>query len=155
MATIAVARSASGRNNIANHTVANHELDTQDGTPPDLSTRTEVDVVARALCAVSMHTTLNEALMSFYASLDPTEARERSSLVLDRMHKILPHDLANNLQQTGNYARPWAGDLNKDPLENRSLLSRFALPAVFLIGMMMLALSVVGSIATIHYLLGR
>jgi hypothetical protein len=150
MATVAVARSASGRNDIANQTVANRELD-----PRDLSTRTEVDMVARALCAVSMHTTLNEALMSLYASLDPAEARERSSLVLDRMQKILPHDLATNLQQTGNYARPWAGDSNEDETGERSLLFRFALPAVYLIGVMMLALSVVGSIATIHYLFGR
>jgi hypothetical protein len=153
MATMAVARSASGRSGIANHAIANHDADTQDGAHPDLSTRTEIDVVARALCAVSMHTTLHEALMSFYASLNPAEARERSSLVLERMYKILPHDLADDLYQTGNYTRPWAGD--SDKTEERSLLSRVVLPVVYLIGVMMLALSVVGSIATIHYLFGR
>ena len=52
MATMAVARSASGRNGIANHAIANHDVDTQDAPHPDLSTRTEIDVVARALCAV-------------------------------------------------------------------------------------------------------
>jgi hypothetical protein len=155
MATMAVARSASGLNDVADHDIADHELDTQAGAQPELSTRTEIDVVARALCAVSMHTSLSEALMSFYDSLDPAQARERSSLVLDRMRKILPHDLADNLQQTGNYARPWDGDSDEKASGNRSLLSRVALPAVFLIGITMLALSAIGSIATIHYFLGR
>jgi hypothetical protein len=150
MATIAVAQPASAPNDIANH-----KVDTQDGAQPGLSTRTEVDVVARALCAISMHTTLNEALMSFYASLDPAEARERISLVLDRMQRILPRDLADNLQQTGSYTRPWAEDSSEDAPGYRSRLSQVALPAIFLIGMMMLALSVVGSIATVHYLLGH
>jgi hypothetical protein len=112
-------------------------------------------VVARALCAISMHTTLQEALMSFYASLDPAEARERSALVLDRMHKILPHDLADHLHRTGNYARPWAVDSSADETTDHSVLSRVAMPAVYLIGVTMLALSVVGSIATIHYFFGR
>jgi hypothetical protein len=155
MATMAVARSASGRNDVADHAIANHNQDTQNGAQPDLSIRTEIDVVARALCAISMHTTLSEALMSFYASLDPAQARERSSLVLERMRKILPHDLADHLQQTGNYARPWDEDSNEKAAGDRSLLSRVALPAVLLIGMTMLTLSVIGSIATIHYLLGR
>jgi hypothetical protein len=151
MATVTVARSASGISDIANP-----EAETRDGAQPALSTRTEIDVVARTLCAVSMHTTLSEALLSFYASLDPAEARERSSLVLDRMQKILPRDLAGNLQQTGSYARPWAGASDDDtPGTGSRRLSRFALPALYLIGMVMLVLSVVGSITTIHYLLGR
>jgi len=153
MATMAVR--STPLNDIANHQSANHEAETPDGAQPDPSTRTEIDVVARALCAVSMHTTLSEALLSFYASLDPAEARERSSLVMDRMQKILPRDLSENLQQTGSYARPWAGDSDDDTPGAGSQLSRFALPAIYLIGILMLALSVIGSITTIHYFLGR
>ena len=150
MATVTVARSASGISDIANH-----EAETRDGAQSALSTRTEIDVVARTLCAVSMHTTLSEALLSFYASLDPAEARERTSLVLDRMQKILPRDLAENLQQTGSYSRPWAGDSGDGTPGTGSRLSRFALPALYLIGMVTLVLSVIGSITTVHYLLGR
>jgi hypothetical protein len=149
MATMAVARSASGLNDVGNdHEEAQNRI-------ANLETRTEVDVVARALCAVSMHTTLSEALMSFYESLDPQEARERSSLVLDRMQKILPHDLAKDLPDLCSYERPWAEPSEADATDARSLVYRFALPAVYLIGALMLALSVVGSITTVHYLLRR
>jgi hypothetical protein len=150
MATGTAARSASGLTEIANR-----ETDTQDVAQPDLSTLTEIDMVARTLCAVSMHSTLSEAMLSFYASLDPAEARERTSLVLDRMQKILPRDLAENLLQTGSYVRPWAEDSGDDTPGTASQLSRYALPALYLIGMVMLVLSVIGSITTVHYLLGR
>jgi hypothetical protein len=150
MATMAVARSASGLNL---NDVANHD-ETQSGAE-HLATRAEVDVVARALCAVSMNSSLSQALMSFYASLDPHEARERSSLVLDRMQKILPDDLAKDLPDLCSYERPWAEQSETDTKDGRSLVYRFALPAVYLIGALMLALSVVGSITTMHYLVGH
>ena len=150
MATMAVARSASGLND-----VANHDGEARNGAESELAARTEVDVVARALCAVSMHTTLSEALMSFYASLEPAEARERSSLVLDRMQKILPHDLAEDLPDLCRYERPWTDHSEADSKDGRSLVYRYALPAVYLIGALMLALTVVGSITTVHYLMGR
>jgi hypothetical protein len=148
MATIAVARSASGLND-----VVDHDAEMRNGAESDLSARTEVDVVARALCAISMHNSLSEALMSFYASLDPAEARERTSLVLDRMQKILPHDLAEDLPDLCRYERPWTDHAQTGT--ERSLLYRFAQPAVYLLGALMLALAVVGSITTVHYLLGR
>jgi hypothetical protein len=144
-----VARSASGLHDFANHD------ETQNGGE-DLASRTEVDVVARVLCAVSMYTSLNDALMSFYSSLPLQDARERSSLVLDRMQKILPHEFTADLPDRCGYARPWAEQSEKTDTKNgRSLVYRFALPAVYLIGAMMLALSVVGSITTVHYLLGH
>jgi hypothetical protein len=153
MATMAVARSASGLNDVANH--ADHDVEARNGAESDLAARTEVDVVARALCAVSMHTTLSEALMSFYASLEPAEARERSSQVLDRMQKILPHDLAEDLPDLCRYERPWTDHSEADSKDGRSLVYRYALPAVYLIGALMLALTAVGSITTVHYLMGR
>ncbi len=112
-------------------------------------------MVARALCAVSSHTSLTEALMSFYGSLDPAEARERTALVLDRMQKILPHNFAKNLPEMCGYERPWAEDAKESAKGRRSLVYRFALPAICLIGTLMLALGIVGSITTVHYLLGR
>jgi hypothetical protein len=154
MATIAVARSASGLNDVANlKDVATHE-ETQSAAE-HLATRAEVDVVARALCAVSMNTSLSEALMSFYAALDAHEARERSALVLDRMQKILPDDLAKDLPELSRYERPWAEQSEIDTKDGRSLVYRFALPAIYLIGALMLVLSVVGSITTMHYLVGH
>jgi hypothetical protein len=150
MATMAVARSASGLDD-----AVNHDGEARNGAESDLAARTEVDVVARALCAVSMHTTLSEALMSFYAALDPAEARERSSLVLERMQKILPHDLAEDLPDLCRYERPWNDHVEVDSKDARSLVYRYALPAVYLIGALMLALSVVGSITTAHYLMGH
>ncbi|HEX4651373.1 MAG TPA: hypothetical protein VH250_07695 [Granulicella sp.] len=153
MATMAVARSASGLNDVANH--ANYDGEARNGAESDLAARGEVDVVARALCAVSMHSSLSQALLSFYASLDPAEARERTSLVLDRMQKILPHDLAEDLPDLCRYERPWTNHSEEDTKDGRSLVFRYALPAVYLIGALMLALTVVGSITTVHYLLGR
>jgi hypothetical protein len=153
MATMAVARSTSGLNDVANPNIATHD-ETQNGAE-HLAIRAEVDVVARALCAVSMNTALSEALMSFYATLDPQEARERSSLVLDRMQKILPDDLAKDLPELSRYERPWTEQSEADTEDGRSLVYRFALPAVYLIGALMLVLSVVGSITTMHYLVGH
>jgi hypothetical protein len=153
MATMAVARSTSGLNDVADH--ADHDGEARNGAESDLTARTEVDVVARALCAVSMHTTLSEALMSFYASLEPAEARERSSQVLDRMQKILPYDLAEDLPDLCRYERPWTDHSEVDSKDGRSLVYRYALPAVYLIGALMLALTVVGSITAVHYLMGR
>jgi hypothetical protein len=147
MATVPLTRAASGRSDLAQC------AETQDETRWDLSTRTEVDIVARVLCAVSTHTKLTEALLCFYATLDPTEARERTALVLNRMQKILPHDFSRDLSEACGYERPWAEDLSEGG--PRSLAARVAMPAVYVIGMAMLALSVVGSITTIHYLLGR
>jgi hypothetical protein len=60
--------------------------------------RTEVDIVARRWYAVSMRTTLNDTLMSFHSSLAPTMLGGRSSLVLHRMRKILPHELTEDLR---------------------------------------------------------
>jgi hypothetical protein len=72
------------------------------------------------------------------------------------MQKILPHELTADLPDRCGYARPWAEQSEKTDTKNgRSLVYRFALPAVYLIGAMMLALSVVGSITTVHYLLGH
>ena len=149
MATISAARSASERSKVA------HYAEAQGESRLDLSTRTEIDVVARALCAVSMHTRLTDALMSFYAALEPTEARERTTLVLDRMRKILPHDLSGDLSEACGYERPWAEEFDDGIPAKRSRVERFALPALYLIGITMLALSVVGSITMIHYLLRR
>jgi len=76
-------------------------------------------------------------------------------LVLDRMQKILPDDLAKDLPDLCSYERPWAEQSETDTKDGRSLVYRFALPAVYLIGALMLALSVVGSITTMHYLVGH
>ncbi len=158
MARVAVARPASARKHHAAHagdTVHGIEI-VRTAAPQDLATQTEVDVVARVLCAVSMHTTLRESLLSYYASLDPAEARVRSALALERMQKILSHNHPENLHQSGRYIRPWAEDADADGGQgapgDRSRLSRLALPTLYLIGMMMLAMSVVGSITTIRYL---
>jgi len=149
MAAIAV--SASGREDGANHAVETQA----EAHQPDLSARTEVDIVARALCAVSLHSSLTDALLSFYSALHPAEARERTALILDRMRKILPNELAQDLPEACDYERPWAEGSESKEADERSLVHRFALPAIYLIGAMMLVLSVVGSITTIHYLISR
>jgi hypothetical protein len=152
LATLAVARLASERNERA--AIADHTPDTRDGAQLDSATQAEIDVVARVLCAISRHATLQDSLLSFYASLDAVEARERSARVLDRMRKILPQDLAENLQRTGSYTRPWA-ERDEDAAGRGSRFSRLALPAIFLVGAMIITLSVVGSITAIHYLFRR
>jgi hypothetical protein len=121
------------------------------------STRAEVDLIARTLCAVSQHTNLSDALLSLYDALEPAEARQRTTLVLDRMRTILPHDLPEDLAEAGAYTRPWAegSEANADSLTGRNLLYRFAMPAMYLLGAIMLTLSVVGSITAIHYVLSR
>jgi hypothetical protein len=75
--------------------------------------------------------------------------------VLGRMQEILPHELTEDLPDRCVYARPWAEQPETNTKDGRSLVYRFALPAAYLIGAMMLAFSVVGSITTVHYLLGR
>jgi len=121
------------------------------------STRTEVDLIARTLCAVSRHTSLSDALLSLYDALEPAEARQRTTLVLDRMRTILPHDLPEDLAEAGAYTRPWAegSDANAENPTGRDLVYGLALPATYLLGAIMLALSVVGSITAIHYILAR
>jgi hypothetical protein len=151
MAAIAVAQSASGREDGANHAVEMQAEPQQ----PDLSARTEVDIVARALCAVSLHGSLTDALLGFYSSLNPAEARERTALVLDRMRKILPDDLASDLPEACYYEKPWSERSESKEAKERSVVYRLALPAVYLIGALMLVLSVVGSITTVHYLISR
>jgi hypothetical protein len=121
------------------------------------STRAEVDLIARTLCAVSRYTNLSDALLSLYDVLEPAEARQRTTLVLDRMRTIMPHDLPEDLAEVGSYSRPWADgfEANTDSPTGRDLLYRFAMPAMYLLGAIMLTLSVVGSITSIHYLLPR
>jgi hypothetical protein len=149
MAAIAVARSATSRKDVATEAV-----DTQAETPFDAAGRAEVDVLARALCAVSMCSSLTDSLMCFYSALEPADARKRTALVLERMQKILPDDLAEDLSEASGYDRPWSShpDSNAEEEQERSLMMRFALPAVYLVGATILGLSVVGSITMLHYL---
>jgi hypothetical protein len=73
------------------------------------------------------------------------------------MRTILPHDLPENLAEAGAYSRPWAegSEANADNLTGHDLLYRFAMPAIYLLGAIMLTLSVLGSITAIHYVLAR
>ena len=57
MATIAVGRLSTVANEVESQSVE---------TPADSAARAEVDVLARALYAVSMHSSLTDALLSFY-----------------------------------------------------------------------------------------
>jgi hypothetical protein len=147
MATIAVARSATGRKDVATDAAV-----TQAEAPFDAAARAEVDVLARALCAVSMCSSLTDALTCFYSSLEPADARKRTALVLERMRKILPDDLGEDLSEASGYDRPWSSRTDPGAAEEPSLVQRFALPAIYLVGATILVLSVVGSITTLHYL---
>ncbi|HWZ50261.1 MAG TPA: hypothetical protein VNW54_02240 [Granulicella sp.] len=151
MATIAVGRFATVANEVEPQSVEPRTVE----TPVDSAARTEVDVLARALCAVSLHSSLTDALLSFYHSLKPEEAQERSTQVLERMQKILPHDLAEDLAEACNYDRPWAWRPGTTVTDKRSLAQRFALPAIYLVGGTMLALSIVGAITVLRSLMRR
>jgi hypothetical protein len=146
MATIAVGRLA---------TVANEVEPQSVETPADSAARAEVDVLARALSAVSMHSSLTDALLNFYHALRPDEARERSAQVLERMRTMLPHNLAEDLSEACAYERPWAGRSEPSVAHRRSLAQRFALPAIYLVGGTMLALSIIGAITVLRCLMGR
>lgn len=150
MAAIAVGESTSEQSS-----VKNHMLEAQSQSQVAASTRNdEVDLIARVLSAVSTHTNLNEALMSLYEPLDPVEARQQITLVLKRMRRLLPHDLPEDIAEACGYDRPWAegSEENTRSVTRHDLLYRLAIPAVCLLGTIMLALSVVGAITTIHYM---
>jgi hypothetical protein len=157
MAAIAVGELAAKNVVVEVGAAQDHVLEERGEPQLAASAHSEVDLIARALCAVSLHTNLRDALMSLYETLEPAEARQRAALVLDRMRKLLPHDLPEDLAELGAYDRPWAenADGNAENLTGRELVYRLAMPAVYLLGAIMLALSVVGSITAIHYVLSR
>ncbi len=121
----------------------------------DVPTHSEVDIAAKLLCALSAHTSLREAMLSYHSELPEAEASEWTEQVLRRMDALLPSSTASELGRTYDYSAPWVTSLAIEAEETPNLLARLALPAVVAIGAAMFVMCIVGFVTTYHHLFAR
>src|SRR5260370_5273696 len=121
---------------------------------PNFDIDVEADLLSRLLSAIATHSNLPDALMTFHADLPENEAIFRSSLVLTRMDEILPADVLLRLRQTNSHTDQSADQTGMATATQKSLVERFALLACLVASVVVASLSIIGGIATYHYLMG-
>lgn len=152
MATVALSHTGFGSEEVVpfgDRIEASAHMDTDFADP--LST--EIDSTARLLCALSTHTSLRDAMLSYHSELPEPKALHWAEQVLRRMDAILPSNTAFDLARTYDYSTPWAKDEGRG--ERPSFVNRLALPAVVSVGVAMFAMCLVGFVTTYHYLFAR
>lgn len=120
---------------------------------PTLGIDGEAELLSRLLSAIATHSNLPDALMSFHAALPEDEAALRSSLVLTRLDEMLPADILLRLRKTNSHTDHSAARIGMVAAPERSLVERFTLVGCLVASVVVVALSIIGSIATYHYLM--
>ncbi len=155
MATVAISHTSFQTEEVVPFGSTTHVSSYENTESVDPERSREIDAVAQLLYALSTHTGLREAMMSYHAELPEAEAVSWTDQVLRRMDTLLTPNLASDLNRNYDYTTPWIKSRDTVDEDKPSILTRIALPGVVMVGMAMFAMCVVGFVTTFHYLFAK
>ena len=121
-------------------------------TDPTFGIDAEAHFLSRLLSALATYSNLHDALMSFHADLPENEAILRSSLVLKRMDEMLPADVVARLRKTNSHTNQSASQIGTALDQQLTLVELLTILVCLVASAVGVALSIIGGIATYHYL---
>jgi hypothetical protein len=119
-------------------------------SPISIDIAYEAKTLSRLLCAISLSSNLQDALMRFYAFLPNRESLRRTSLVLARVNEILPYEVATKLRLTRSFSS--SASSNQSGKSAQSLAATFVGPALFILGGIVFVFTIVGAFTTCGYI---
>jgi hypothetical protein len=122
-----------------------NELDVQ--SLAEIEITSEAGSLARLLEALTVNSTVEDALTSYFSSLPEAERKARTAVVLSRMGEILPVDVSVKLKRTGSFFTP-----DGDRQAKLSLLPTLALMSILLLSGIAFVLMVIGAFASYRHI---
>jgi hypothetical protein len=108
----------------------------------------EARTLSRLLCAISLSSNLQDALMRFYSFLPARESLGRTAVVLALLDDFLPSEMTAKLKATRSFS-------STESTPPSSFSASLTIPVLIILSSIVVALTIVGAFTTYGFIASR